>query len=172
MLTKTRRYWSYINLKLIPIVTLWILNLSYEAFNLAYKFISVKWFHLTFLKKNLWHFTSNLLFKNQGLLPNTLTKSYDFWSLNIQSIYFFNKCTRSIYFDHTNINYLYSVPLINISFSKKYFRKNIIHILYFLVSTYISYRNLFVISYNFLLIFSNFNIIPFYNIFYFKIHRF
>jgi hypothetical protein len=137
-----------------------------------YRFTGIGWFYSIFLKKNLWHFTSNLLFKNQGLLSNTITRSYDFWSLNIQLMYVFNKYTQPIYFYHTNINYLYSIPLINISFAKKYFRKNIIHILYFLVSTYVSYRNLFVISYNFLLLFSNFNIIPFYNIFYFKIHRF
>ena len=187
LLVKTRRYYSLVKLKNVALFSLWLTNIlfrsnfySYYIFRtnpiFYYIFNFNSSFYLSFLEKNLWFFFKKLIFKNQGLLTNTLTNSYFYWlSKNFYYILFSIKRGDSkllFNFYHSNKEYLTPIRTLNISFNKNFLNKKIISFFFLLYLDNLSFKNIFNMSYSFFLLPLNFTWFYFFNIFFFKIHNY
>jgi hypothetical protein len=175
-LIKTYRYSKLILLKEnLFLIYFLIYNLSF--FRNPNKVLNLKIF-IFFKKKILKYFY--LFYKNalkfkSSFYINNLTKSFIFWF--IKPINYFLRYNKFIVMDifvkgySTTLDYSQPITLVKFPWNRLYYNRLIFLYINLIVSFYFNYIYNYKLFYNFIFILNNFYVLPFLNIFYFKLRH-
>ena len=148
-------------------------NIFYSSFN-QHRFhlnpimniLFIKYFNQTFWK----FFKLRFKYKFSLKLTTNLTKSITFWNYKFFLNLLNNKCLYELEYSNLNkglVAYSKTVNILEFPFQYKLYNSFIFFILFFLTSSYYSFKNDFNLYYSFILKPSSFNIFFFLNRFYF-----
>jgi len=178
-LYKTQKYNQLVLAMNTRLIWVFIKTNIYNNFNTKYNFnkcsILIFLFNKFFIKE-FFKFFKKLYTTNFGLMTINITKSLIYKTLNDLNLFLKSpvkvKQFNTQNFSTFSIKYLQPVTLISFSFQKETYNSLMIYVLFLLTHVYIGSQNSFKLNYSFILHFSNLNLYPFLNNFYFKLRNF
>lgn len=127
-------------------------------------------------RKPFWLFWSVVYRKDSGLLTNNITKSAIRWTLSDTYDRFFGHKSVSTVLPSLqkllNVKYLQPIKVLHFAFHKKNHNTVIFYILNLTTFFNISLSSTYKLNYSFIFLPHNFIILPFLNIFYFRINHY
>ncbi len=160
-----------------PLVFTYLIYKLYSTNTFFTKILNCSYINLIsyyYLDLNIWHFFKNILFKDQGVLINSISSSFSFHAVS-DSINNLGPSTNESWTRlkvSNKTRYLKEIKVLPFALKKQTFNKITFLILFLLLQPFSSFRNGVNTTFSFLLISNNINLITFYSCFYFKVYNF